>query len=129
MDQVVDHLFVFKGNGVVKDFPGDYSQYRQWALKTEKERKKEISSISKKEKSEKQKSTIKTKLSFNEKREFEQLEKEIEALEQEKEQLEKEISSGELKSEELMDKSNRVGEIMQLLDIKSDRWLELSEFL
>ena len=129
MDQVVDHLFVFKGNGVVKDFPGDYSQFREWAIKTEKERKKEIPSIPKKEKSEKQKFTIKTKLSFNEKREFEQLEKEIEALESEKEQLEKEISSGELKSVDLMNKSNRVGEIMQLLDIKSDRWLELSEFL
>ncbi|MDY6799728.1 MAG: ABC-F family ATP-binding cassette domain-containing protein [Bacteroidota bacterium] len=129
MDQVVGHLFVFKGNGVVKDFPGDYSQLREWAIKTEKERKKEIPSTSKKEKSEKLKSTVKTKLSFNEKRDFEQLGKEIETLEKEKEQLEKEISSGKLKSEELMNKSNRVGEIMRLLDIKSDRWLELSEFL
>ncbi|MFO7842854.1 MAG: ABC-F family ATP-binding cassette domain-containing protein [Bacteroidales bacterium] len=129
MDQVVDHLFVFMGNGVVKDFPGDYSQFRKWTIKTEKERKKEIPSVPKKEKSEKQKSSVKTKLSFNEKREFEQLEKEIEALENEKEQLEKEISSGELKSKDLMNKSNRVGEIIQLLDKKSDRWLALSDFL
>ncbi len=129
MDQVVDHLFVFMGNGVVKDFPGDYSQFRKWIIKTEKERKKEIPSVPKKEKSEKQKPSVKTKLSFNEKREFEQLEMEIEALETEKERLEKEISSGELKNEDLMNKSNRIGEIIQLLDKKSDRWLALSDFL
>ncbi len=129
MDQVVDHLFVFKGNGVVKDFPGNYSQFREWFIKTEKDRKNEITLKSKKEKPPKQKSTVKTKLSFKEKREFEHLEQEIEKLEKEKQQLEKEISSGELESEDLIEKSNKVGEIIKLLEIKSDRWLELSEFL
>ncbi|MFP4024630.1 MAG: ABC-F family ATP-binding cassette domain-containing protein [Thiohalospira sp.] len=129
MDQVVDHLFVFRGNGVVKDFPGNYSQFREWFIKAEKERKNENALQPKKEKPSKQKPTLKTKLSFKEKREFEHLEQEIEKLEKEKQQLEKEISSGELKSEDLIEKSNRVGEIIKLLDIKSDRWLELSEFL
>ena len=130
MDQVVDHLFVFKGDGVVKDFPGNYSHFREWLNKIEQAKKKEISSTfkGKKEKQIKEQPKVKTKLSFNEKREFEQLEKEIEELETEKQQLEKEISSGQLTSDDLMKKSNRVGEVIQLLDQKSDRWLELSEF-
>ncbi|MFO7829675.1 MAG: ABC-F family ATP-binding cassette domain-containing protein [Bacteroidales bacterium] len=129
MDQVVDHLFVFKGNGSVKDFPGNYSQFRAWLAKAEKERRGDIQPIPKKEKKPVGKPNgTKTKLSFKEKREFEQLEKEIEQLESEKQELEKEISSGKLKSDDLIEKSNRVGEIIQLLDHKSDRWLELSEY-
>ncbi|MEE4196247.1 MAG: ABC-F family ATP-binding cassette domain-containing protein [Bacteroidales bacterium] len=129
MDQVVDHLFVFKGEGVVKDFPGNYSQFREWLTRSEHSVPGEKPSPSKNQNQVKTKPKIKTKLSFNEKREFELLEQEIELLEQEKHQLEKMISSGDLKREDLMQKSNRVGEIIQLLDQKSDRWLELSEYV
>ncbi len=129
MDQVVDHLFVFRGDGDIKDFPGNYSHYREWVNKAEKESQK--SKLEKgnrtfyKQKQEKPK----TKLSFNEKREFEQLEKDIAKLENEKASLENEISSGTLSTDSLMEKSNRVGEIIKLLDEKSDRWLKLSEFV
>lgn len=131
MDQVVDHLFVFKGNGEVKDFPGNYSQYREWITQVEKQEKqdqqKSIKKIDSKPK-EKNQDKPKTKLTFNEKREFEELEKDIAALEDEKATLEQEISSGALKPDQLMDKSNRVGQIIKLLDEKETRWLELSEF-
>lgn len=127
MDQVVDHLFVFRGNGIVKDFPGSYTLYREWLTKLEKEEKKAERTTIKKDKPKQEK--VKTKLSFNEKREFEQLEKDIAELESEKAELENEISSGSLSSDDLIAKSNRVGEIINLLDEKSDRWLELSEFV
>ncbi|HAN18131.1 MAG: ABC transporter [Bacteroidetes bacterium GWC2_33_15] len=127
MDQVVDHIFVFQGNGNVKDFPGNYSQYREWILKMEKVQIKESAIIPKKEivKSDKPK----IKLSFNEKREYEQLEKEIADLENEKTNLENEINLGNLKTEDLIKKSKRIAEIIHLLDTKTDRWLELSEFI
>ncbi|MDA3779405.1 MAG: ABC-F family ATP-binding cassette domain-containing protein [Bacteroidales bacterium] len=127
MDQVVDHLFVFKGKGVVKDFPGNYSQYRESIVQHEKEKNTKVT----KPKKEKPKNIeqTKTKLSYKEKREYELLEKEIEELESEKSALEKEISSGELKSDDLIEKSDRIGEIIKLLDSKSDRWLELGEFV
>lgn len=132
MDQVVDHLFVFRGHGNIKDFPGNYSHYRDWLDKIERQAKKESQQENKKEKSIQQSTSKqdkpKTKLSFNEKREFEQLEKDIADLENEKSQLEEEISSGTLKPDDLISKSNRVGEIIKLLDEKENRWLELSEF-
>ena len=130
MDQVVDHLFVFRGNGDIKDFPGNYSVYREWLDKSEKLTKKESSNQIKKVSQSTQKiDKPKTKLSFNEKREYENLEKEIAELENEKSKLEQEVSSGLLSSDELIQKSERIGEIMKLLDAKSDRWLELSEFV
>ncbi|MGE0090905.1 MAG: ABC-F family ATP-binding cassette domain-containing protein [Bacteroidales bacterium] len=127
MDQIVDHLFVFQGNGVIKDFPGNYSQYREWITKTEKEALKESIVSIKKEQPKVEKT--KTKLSFNEKREYEQLEKEIADLENEKSVLENEINSGNLKNDDLISKSQRIGEIIKLLDSKTDRWIELSEFI
>ena len=127
MDQVVDHLFVFRGKGEVKDFPGNYSHYREWQIKIEKEVKKESVPTPKKGKTKTDKS--KAKLSFKEKREYEQLEIDIDNLENEKDSLEKEISSGTLNNDELIEKSNRIGEIIKLLDEKSDRWLELGEFV
>ncbi|MDA3953972.1 MAG: ABC-F family ATP-binding cassette domain-containing protein [Bacteroidales bacterium] len=132
MDQVVDHLFVFRGNGIVKDFPGSYTHYRKWLTKIEKEAKKELAL--KKElpglAGEKTKSdNPKIKLSFKEKREYEQLETDIANLESEKESLETEINSGNLSNDDLIQKSNRIGEIIKLLDEKSDRWLELGEFM
>ncbi|MEA3317146.1 MAG: ABC-F family ATP-binding cassette domain-containing protein, partial [Bacteroidota bacterium] len=105
MDQVVDHLFVFKGKGIVKDFPGNYSQYRESIINKEKEEKTKIEKPKKEKKQNINKT--KTKLSYKEKCEYELLEKEIEELENEKDILEKEISSGELKSDDLLKKSDR----------------------
>ncbi len=130
MDQVVDHLFVFKGDGEIKDFPGNYSQYREWVASIESQEKKEQKSIKKDVSNHRVKSQNqpKSKLSFKEKREFEQLEKDIALLEQEKLNLESEMNSGKLNPDDLLQKSNRVGEIIKLLDEKETRWLELSEF-
>ena len=129
MDQVVDHLFVFRGNGVIKDFPGSYSLFREWIVQTEKAERKAMAVPKKEKECEKEKAPKeKTKLSFKEKKEFEQLEKDMADLENEKTQLETEVSSGTLSSDDLIEKSNRIGEIIQLLDQKTDRWLELSEF-
>jgi ABC transport system ATP-binding/permease protein len=131
MDQVVDHLFVFRGNGVVKDFPGSYTHYRQWLTKLEKAEKKESISV-KKEKSPEPKTDLpktKAKLSYKEKKEYEQLDQEISDLESEKETLEQEIGIGNLSSDDIIEKSHRIGEIIKLLDEKSDRWLELGEFI
>jgi len=127
MDQVVDHIFIFQGDGNVKDFPGNYSQYREWTLKLEKAQIKESVASTKKEVVKTDKT--KTKLSFNEKREYDLLEKEIADLESEKTNLENEINSGNLKTEDLIKKSKRIAEIIQLLDTKTDRWIELSEFI
>ncbi len=130
MDKVVDHLLVFKGDGAIKDFPGNYTQYRQWSALQSKEE----------EKTEKKKNTQKTsatterepnsrprRLSFKEQREMQQLEKDIEALEAEQRTLEEELCSGKLSVEELTEKSIRLPKLKEELDEKSFRWLELSE--
>lgn len=125
MDKIVDHLFVFQGDGNVKDFPGNYSIYRDWKEEQDKEKRR----LEKSEKpvAEKPKTQNKRKLSFKEKREFEQLETAIEELEEEKSTLEVAMNSGELSSDQLVEKSKRHGEITNLLDEKELRWLELSE--
>ena len=126
MDNVVEHLFVFEGNGIIKDFPGNYSIYRDSLSNQKKKQKVEYKkNKDKTEVTEKKK----TKLSYNEKREFENLEKDIRNLEEEKSNLEKEISSGTLSQAELIEKSNRLGEVLKTIDLKSNRWLELSEFI
>jgi ABC transport system ATP-binding/permease protein len=130
MDKVVDHIFEYKGDGVIKDFPGNYTQLRdkqeedERNLSTVKEVKKQYQPISASKPAPKEK---KAGLSFNEKREFETLSYEIEMLENEKSEIEAEISSGDLSTEELYLKSNRHGEIIKILDDKEMRWLELSE--
>ena len=129
MDQVVDHLFVFRGNGVVKDFPGSYTHYREWLTKLERAEKKEAISVKKEKSPEIKKDQPRTKLSYKEQKEYEQLDQEITNLESEKEILEKEIGEGSLSSDEIIEKSHRIGEIIKLLDEKSDRWLELGEFI
>jgi ATP-binding cassette subfamily F protein uup len=129
MDKVVDHLLIFHGNAEIQDFPGNYSQYRAWKSllpKCESEAKKF-------ENSEKQiengkAPVIKTKLTFKEKREFELLEEEIESLELEKTRLTSDLSSGNLSSDQLIQASNRISELIRLIDEKTTRWLELSEF-
>ena len=130
MDKVVDHIFVFKGEGDIKDFPGNYSDYRDWR---EEQRAIEAKAIAEKAaKNASVKSTYrseeKRKLTFKEKREYESLEKEIEQLETEKSLLEQEMSSGTLTTEQLLEKSRRVQEVIDLVDEKSLRWLELSEY-
>ena len=125
MDKIVDHLFVFDGDGQIKDFPGNYSDYRDWVEEKEKEQR----TPEKREKVAKPKPPKESarKLSFNEKRELEQLEKDITALEEEKRAIESAMNSGECSTEELVLKSQRHGEIRELLDDKELRWLELSD--
>jgi len=126
MDRLVDHLFVFEGNGVVKDFPGNYSQYREST-----EAQKENDSIKNNEPPmDRRLSTAdkKRQLSYKEKREFEFLEKEIADLAKEKEEVTTRLNSGAASFEELQQLSNRIGEVTKLLDEKELRWLELSDY-
>ncbi len=127
MDQIVDHLFVFEGSGVIKDFAGNYSQYRDYLTTMEKEEKKAVKAEKAVEVKEKPKTQNKQKFSYKEKVEFEALPGEIEALETEKAELEELLNSGTLSSEELLEKANRISEIIEQLDEKEMRWLELSE--
>jgi len=129
MDRLVDHLFVFEGNGEVRDFPGNYSLYREYQLAKEKP---ELISRNEADatKPVKEEKSIaeKRKLSFKEKREFEMLQKEIEELTTEKETITQKLTSGTAPFEELQLLSSRIGEVTQLLDEKELRWLELSEW-
>ncbi len=129
MDKVADHLLVFEGGGKVKDFPGNYTDYREWrkeqgalAAAQAVPAPKTASLVA-----EKPKERVKGKLSFKEKREFELLEAEIPELEAEKAALELEMSSGRLSPEELIAKSERIAVLIEEIDAKSMRWLELSE--
>jgi ATP-binding cassette subfamily F protein uup len=131
MDRLVDHLFVFEGNGVVKDFPGNYSSYRSSlkekddVIKGAEEKQQERKIVS----SEKAKANEKRKLTYNEKREWERLQQELSHLETEKANLSEQLNSGSLPYEELMKVSERIAEISTLLDEKEMRWLELSEIV
>ena len=125
MDKVVDHLLVFKGEGEVKDFPGNYTQYREWSALQPRESKEVVET--KEVKDNKPPKESKKKLSYKEKREFEQLEQEIAALEEEQRQLEEALCSGTLSVDELTEKSKRLPLLKDELDEKSMRWLELSE--
>ena len=129
MDRIVDHLLVFKGEGVIDDFPGNYSQYREWESVREREQEASVKAIKVEAKSERRSQQEKPrKLTFKEKNEFVALEKEIEEMENEKRQLEAEMSSGRLSGEEIAEKSRRFAQLTDELDEKSTRWLELSEF-
>jgi ATP-binding cassette subfamily F protein uup len=125
MDKVVDHILVFKGQGEIKDFPGNYSQYR--ATESRKPNPPKVTSL----KPDHPKSPLRDlgakKLSFNEKRELEALENEIPELEAEQSRLETELSSGTLSTEQLLEKSTRISKIIAELDVKTIRWMELSE--
>ena len=119
MDKVVDHLLVFKGEGEVKDFPGNYTQYREWSALQPKESKEVVET--KEVKDNKPPKESKKKLSYKEKREFEQLEQEIAALEEEQRQLEEALCSGTLSVDELTEKSKRLPLLKDELDEKSMR--------
>ncbi len=129
MDRVVDHLLVFKGDGVINDFPGNYSQYREWSALQSKETEKAKDNESKEKKTAASyRNDTRRKLSFKEKREFEQLEKEISSLEAERKTLEEQLCSGTLSVDELTEKSRRLPMLKEELEEKEMRWLELSEF-
>ncbi len=128
MDKLANHLFVFEGNGIIKDFPGNYTDYHNYKLLAEKEHK-----AFEREDKQKSGSTLITKkgssnkMNHKERREFDQLTIEIEQLETEKKTLEQQISSGTLNQKDLIEKSHRLTEVIKLIDVKSERWLELSE--
>ena len=131
MDKVVDHLLIFKGDGIIQDFPGNYTQYREWmkALPRPSQPKEnrsdpQVSSPKMKAGGD---SSSKRKLSYKEKREMEQLEIEIESLETEKKQLEEALCSGTLSIDELTEKRKRLPKLQEELYEKSMRWLELSD--
>ena len=128
MDKIIDHLLVFEGQGRIKDFPGNYTQYREWASLQPQE-KAPIASNSKEDNDPKKnyRNDTKRKLSYKEKREFEQLEEEIIQLEEEQKALEDALSGSELSVEEITEKSKRLACLKNELDEKSFRWLELSE--
>ena len=139
MDKVVDHLLVFKGEGEIQDFPGNYTQYREWSrmqAKDEAEQAKPAKNGNATAESDgagtaKRDANFenKRKMSYKEKREYEQLTQEIDALTEEQKKLEEELCSGKLSVEELTEKSKRLPEIKDELDEKEMRWLELAEML
>ena len=129
MDKVVEHLMVFKGNAEIQNFPGNYTQYRDWKEEEDKVLAAEARPEKEEKKAEKPVQTEKTKLTYREQQEYERLEVEIEELEAEKDTLSEQLSSGTLSTEELLASSNRVAELIELIDDKTMRWLELSEYV
>ena len=127
MAKVVDHLLVFKGQGEIKDFPGNYTQYREWQALQPKESASAAQKPAKVTTDTRSERETKRKMSFKEKREFEQLEKDIATLEDEKKQIEDALSSGTLSVDEITQMSKRLPLLNDELDEKSMRWLELSE--
>lgn len=128
MDRLVDHLFVFEGDGVIRDFPGNYSQYRIWLKEKEEEEKTEVKTVKPEVKTATAKEPEKRKMSYKEKREFEQLQQDIASLEKEKQTITVQLNSGSLPFDQLQQLSVRISEITGLLDEKELRWLELSEY-
>lgn len=136
VDKVVDHIWAFEGEGRIKDFPGNYSDYRLWKVAREAEEKRTMSSAGvrekRREKPEKADAEMvkqRRKLTFKEKKEFEELDALIPRLEADKAALEADLSSGALSANELQEKSLALGRLMEEIDEKSMRWLELSEWL
>ena len=129
MDKIVDHLLVFQGDGVIKDFPGNYTQYREWQTlqpkTTASTSQTSAVTVAKKD----YHNDTRRRMSYKEKREFEQLTTEIEALEAEQRQIEEALCSGTLNIDELTEKSKRLPMLKDELDEKSLRWLELSELV
>ena len=142
MDKVVDHLLVFKGEGEIQDFPGNYTQYRDWSRLQEKDEAEKAAAAAKTTASNSTSTSDgtgtakrdanfenKRKMSYKEKREYEQLTQEIDKLTEEQKKLEEALCSGTLSVEELTEKSKRLPEIKDELDEKEMRWLELAEML
>lgn len=134
MDKVVDHLLVFRGQGEIKDFPGNYTQYREWKeyqdqLAREAEAARQAKQTPATPEKPRRQDEPKRRLTFKERKEFEALDAEIPQLEAEKTELETALSSGTLSTEELLKKSERITQVMAEIDEKTMRWLELSEYI
>jgi ATP-binding cassette subfamily F protein uup len=125
LDKIVDHLFVFEGNAKVKDYPGNYSQWKEWAEKQELKNK--AIQKAKEPVTERPQREKKPGLTFKEKQELEQLENELELLEKEKYTIESSFNDSNLSPDQLIKNSERLGEIIKEIDVKSERWIELSE--
>jgi ATP-binding cassette subfamily F protein uup len=135
MDKMVDHLFVFEGEGAIKDIIGNYTEYRKQTAADYKKEKQDKDSEPVKEvkvtqlSNQAEKAPEKRKLSFKEKEEFKQLEKDMERLEEEKIDLTNQLSDATASNEKIMKNGNRLAEVVADLENKTDRWLELSEFV
>ncbi len=127
MDKIVDHLFVFEGNGAIKNFPGNYSIYRDYKDENDRNDRQAVLQEKKEVVVEKSKVKATNKLTYNEKRELDQLEIELPNLEKEKADLENQMSSGEINHEEILRISKQYNELKEKLELKELRWLELSE--
>lgn len=138
LDKLVDHLFIFCGNGVIKDFVGSYSEYREYIKEYEAEQRSQARAQEKAEKDKAAKAAAavqteapakKKKLTYKEQKELEQIEKDLEALGAEKAELEEKLSAGTLQFDQLQAASERIGQIMEETDEKEMRWLELTDGL
>ncbi len=132
MDKVVHHLLAFSGDARIKDFPGNYTQYRLWKEEADRQQKRQEQAVRPVEKTKSDRpdrSAEKRKLSFNEKREFEQLDAEIPQLEARKSQLEAEMSSGTLDTNALISKGEEIAHLIDQIEEKTLRWMELSEWM
>ena len=131
MDKLVDHLFIFDGDGIISDFPGNYSEYRALVKQQEQDiaKQKAVDTEKSRQNTSERKNAEpgNKKLSYKEKKELEQLEIDLESMENEKKVIEAELSSGNLNPDELIERSNRIGELINQIDDKTNRWLELSE--
>ncbi len=123
MDKIVDHLFVFRGEGKVEDFPGNYSDFRSYEDSAEP---KELNSVSTEKVNWKAKNAPSTGLSFNEQKEFNKIEREIKDLEFEKAKIEKEFADGKVADDKIEEKANELQKIIKSLEEKEERWFELS---
>ena len=123
MDKIVDHLFVFRGEGEIEDFPGNYSDFRAYEDSAEP---KVLNSVSTEKTNWKEKQTASTGLSFNEQKEFNKIEKEIKDLEYNKKQIEQEFADGKVSDDKIEAKANELQKIIQSLEEKEERWFELS---
>ena len=129
MDKIVDHLLIFNGNGDIRNFPGNYTQYRHWKEEKDRREKEQAATVKSQTSAPiKPRENEKRRLSFKERREFEQLEQEINELEAEKKSIEEALCSGTLSVDELTEKSKRLPQLTELIDEKTMRWLELSEW-
>jgi ATP-binding cassette subfamily F protein uup len=123
MDKIVDHLFVFRGEGEIEDFPGNYSDFRAYEDSAEP---KVLNSVSTEKVSWKEKNTASAGLNFNEQKEFNKIEKEIKDLEYNKKQIEQEFADGKVSDDKIEAKANELQKIIQSLEAKEERWFELS---
>ncbi|MDI3521313.1 MAG: transport system ATP-binding/permease protein, partial [Anaerophaga sp.] len=127
LDKVTDHLFIFEGNGTIKDFPGNYTDYREQMAKELQEKRAATSAGQQPKKQKPARLPNKNKLTFKEKKEMESLEQQIEKLEDQKKELEDQLNSGSLSGDELLKTSSTLGNLMKELDKCEMRWLKLSE--